>query len=159
MATHSPRTSRTSRSSTKVDKDAPLKEDIRLLGRILGEVLRHQEGEAVFHVVETIRQTAVRFRRESDPAAGANLDKLLKKHNISEVTFFSLDVEGYEMDVLNGINFNDVFFHVIVIENHWNKDDFSFLEKFNFIKKYALPIHNHEIYINTQSPYFKTFII
>ncbi len=61
------------------DKDAPLKEDIRLLGRLLGEVLRHQEGEAVFTIVETIRQTAVRFRRESDPQAGAALDKLLKK--------------------------------------------------------------------------------
>jgi hypothetical protein len=49
------------------DKDAPLKEDIRLLGRLLGDVLRNQEGEAVFDVVETIRQTAVRFRREDDP--------------------------------------------------------------------------------------------
>jgi len=51
------------------DKDAPLKEDIRLLGRLLGDVLRDQEGEAVFDVVETIRQTAVRFRREDDSAA------------------------------------------------------------------------------------------
>lgn len=61
------------------DKDAPLKEDIRLLGRLLGDVVRHQEGEAVFEIVETIRQTAVRFRRESDAAAGTDLDKLLKK--------------------------------------------------------------------------------
>jgi phosphoenolpyruvate carboxylase len=61
------------------DKDAPLREDIRLLGRLLGDVVRHQEGEAVFEIVETIRQTAVRFRRESDAAAGADLDKLLKK--------------------------------------------------------------------------------
>jgi phosphoenolpyruvate carboxylase len=61
------------------NKDAPLKEDIRLLGRLLGDVLRDQEGDAVFEVVETIRQTAVRFRRESDPQAGADLDKLLKK--------------------------------------------------------------------------------
>jgi phosphoenolpyruvate carboxylase len=61
------------------NKDAPLKEDIRLLGRLLGEVLREQEGDAVFEVVETIRQTAVRFRRESDPQAGADLDQLLKK--------------------------------------------------------------------------------
>src|SRR5438094_5369998 len=30
------------------DKDAPLKEDIRLLGRLLGDVVREQEGEAVF---------------------------------------------------------------------------------------------------------------
>ena len=68
--------SRTNRTS---DKDAPLKEDIRLLGRLLGEVIRQQEGETVFEVVETIRQTAVRFRRESDPQAGADLDRLLKK--------------------------------------------------------------------------------
>ncbi|TWC71696.1 phosphoenolpyruvate carboxylase [Herbaspirillum sp. SJZ099] len=61
------------------DKDAPLKEDIRLLGRLLGEVVREQEGDEVFDVVETIRQTAVRFRRESDAKAGAELDKLLKK--------------------------------------------------------------------------------
>ena len=55
------------------DKDAPLKEDIRLLGRLLGDVLRDQEGDAVFDVVETIRQTAVRFRRDDDPAAGVGL--------------------------------------------------------------------------------------
>jgi phosphoenolpyruvate carboxylase len=61
------------------DKDAPLKEDIRLLGRLLGDVLRNQEGEAVFDVVETIRQTAVRFRREDDPQAGEELTSLLKK--------------------------------------------------------------------------------
>ena len=67
------------RSSKVLDKDAPLKEDIRLLGRLLGDVIRHQEGDAVYQIVETIRQTAVRFRRESDPEAGADLDRLLKK--------------------------------------------------------------------------------
>lgn len=67
------------RSTGSADKDAPLKEDIRLLGRLLGEVLRDQEGDAVFEVVETIRQTAVRFRRESDAGAGAGLDRLLRK--------------------------------------------------------------------------------
>ncbi|HEX8606370.1 MAG TPA: phosphoenolpyruvate carboxylase, partial [Pseudoduganella sp.] len=59
------------------DKDAPLKEDIRLLGRLLGNVIRDQEGDAVFDVVEAIRQSAVRFRREDDPAAGAGLSVLL----------------------------------------------------------------------------------
>lgn len=54
------------------DKDAPLKEDIRLLGRLLGDVLREQEGDAVFNVVETIRQTSVRFRREADADAALN---------------------------------------------------------------------------------------
>ena len=74
-------------------KDAPLKEDIRLLGRLLGDVLRDQEGQAVYDVVETIRQTAVRFRRDADADAGRHLDRLLKKlsreQTISVVRAFS----------------------------------------------------------------------
>ena len=69
---------------TLPQKDAPLKEDIRLLGRLLGDVLREQEGAAVFAVVEAIRQTAVRFRRDADTVAGAHLDKLLKKLSLEE---------------------------------------------------------------------------
>ena len=65
-------------------KDLPLKDDIRLLGRLLGDVLREQEGATVFAVVEAIRQTAVRFRRDADTDAGANLDKLLKKLSLEE---------------------------------------------------------------------------
>ena len=91
MAKHPTIASRTNKASA--DKDAPLKEDIRLLGRLLGDVLRDQEGESVFDVVETIRQTAVRFRRESDAQAGKDLNKLLKKltreQTISVVRAFS----------------------------------------------------------------------
>ncbi len=77
----------------QADKDAPLKEDIRLLGRLLGDVLRDQEGEEVFAVVETIRQTAVRFRREADAGAAKELDGMLKiltrEQTISVVRAFS----------------------------------------------------------------------
>ena len=66
-------------ASAGADKDAPLKEDIRLLGRLLGDVVRDQEGAEVFDVVETIRQTAVRFRREDDVDAGVELTTLLHK--------------------------------------------------------------------------------
>ncbi len=59
------------------DRDAPLIEDIRFLGRLLGDVVREQEGDAVFDTVETIRRTAVRFRREGDPVAGEQLDRML----------------------------------------------------------------------------------
>jgi len=80
-------------AATEVDKDAPLKEDIRLLGRLLGDVLRDQEGEEVFAVVETIRQTAVRFRREADAGAAKELDGMLKiltrEQTISVVRAFS----------------------------------------------------------------------
>ncbi|MGI4846572.1 MAG: phosphoenolpyruvate carboxylase [Janthinobacterium lividum] len=73
--------------------EIPLKDDIRLLGRLLGDVLRQQEGAAVFEVVEAIRQKAVLFRRDADHQAGADLDSLLKKlsreQTISVVRAFS----------------------------------------------------------------------
>jgi phosphoenolpyruvate carboxylase len=60
-----------------INKDEPLRNDIRLLGRILGDTVREQEGEAVFDIVERVRQTAIRFARDGDPAARAELASLL----------------------------------------------------------------------------------
>ena len=59
------------------NKDEPLRNDIRLLGRILGDTVREQEGESVFDIVERVRQTAVRFARDGDPAARNELADLL----------------------------------------------------------------------------------
>ncbi|MBS1140713.1 MAG: Phosphoenolpyruvate carboxylase [Proteobacteria bacterium] len=59
------------------NKDEPLRNDIRLLGRILGDTVREQEGESVFDIVERVRQTAVRFARNGDPAARNELAALL----------------------------------------------------------------------------------
>ncbi|MEX3592367.1 MAG: phosphoenolpyruvate carboxylase [Burkholderia sp.] len=64
---------------TREDKDQPLFKDIRYLGRLLGDVVREQEGDAVFQVVETIRQHAVKFRREDDREAAQTLDRMLRK--------------------------------------------------------------------------------
>ena len=61
------------------DKDLPLREDIRLLGRMLGDTLREQEGEIAFDLVEKIRQTAIRFHREQDPDARRELDRILSE--------------------------------------------------------------------------------
>ncbi|HXF18338.1 MAG TPA: phosphoenolpyruvate carboxylase [Burkholderiales bacterium] len=61
------------------DKESPLREDIRLLGRILGDTLREQEGEATFDLIERIRQNAIRFRRDRDPDAKHELDAMLNK--------------------------------------------------------------------------------
>ncbi|MBL8400708.1 MAG: phosphoenolpyruvate carboxylase [Candidatus Accumulibacter sp.] len=59
------------------DKEEPLRADIRLLGRVLGDTVREQEGSEVFEIVERVRQTAVRFARDGDPAARAELSALL----------------------------------------------------------------------------------
>jgi phosphoenolpyruvate carboxylase len=75
--------STTSRQSALAAKaHNPLAEDIRLLGRLLGEVLQEQEGEAMYQTVEAIRTAAVSFRKAdaSDAKATAKtLDKLLGK--------------------------------------------------------------------------------
>ncbi len=60
------------------DKDQPLTDDIRLLGRILGDVIREQEGKDAFELIERIRQLSVAFRRRADTEAGQTLKKLLK---------------------------------------------------------------------------------
>ncbi|MFG1477247.1 phosphoenolpyruvate carboxylase [Xanthobacter sp. V4C-4] len=57
--------------------DLPLKEEIRLLGRILGDTVRGQEGAEVFELVERIRQTSIRFHRAGDEAARQELEDLL----------------------------------------------------------------------------------
>ena len=62
---------------TAPDQDARLFADIRLLGRLLGEVIRDQEGAEVFNTVERIRLLSVRLHRSEDAAARAELDALL----------------------------------------------------------------------------------
>jgi hypothetical protein len=60
------------------NKDEPMRNDrIRLLGRLLGDTVREQEGDAVFDIVEKVRQTAVSFARNGDPASRAELAALL----------------------------------------------------------------------------------
>jgi phosphoenolpyruvate carboxylase len=76
----SPATRRSAARDTRaaVDKNRPLVDDIRLLGRILGDVIREQEGTAAFELVERIRQLSVAYRLKSDAPAGRALDRLLK---------------------------------------------------------------------------------
>ncbi|WP_287364620.1 phosphoenolpyruvate carboxylase [Thauera sp.] len=59
------------------DKDAPLREDIRLLGRLLGDTVRDQQGAAAFELIERIRQNSVRFRRDDDIVARRELEDML----------------------------------------------------------------------------------
>ncbi|OIN91246.1 MAG: phosphoenolpyruvate carboxylase [Comamonadaceae bacterium CG1_02_60_18] len=59
------------------NSEQPLVDDIRLLGRILGDVIREQEGDAAFALIENIRQLSVAFRRDADHAANRALSKLL----------------------------------------------------------------------------------
>lgn len=58
--------------------ELPLIDDIRLLGKILGDIVREQEGEAVYGLVEQVRKLSVSFHRDANQKANQELTKLLK---------------------------------------------------------------------------------
>ncbi len=75
------------------EKDAPLRDDIRLLGRILGDTVREQEGAEVFAIVERIRQASIRFHRNNEVGArrelAATLDSLDNDQTLAIVRAYS----------------------------------------------------------------------
>ncbi|HXZ17121.1 MAG TPA: phosphoenolpyruvate carboxylase [Roseiarcus sp.] len=75
------------------EKDRPLRDDIRLLGRILGDTVREQEGEETYALVEQIRRASIRFHRNNEPGARreleATLDSLSADQTLAIVRAFS----------------------------------------------------------------------
>ncbi len=65
-------------------KDLPLRDDVRLLGRILGDTLREQEGEASYQLIENVRRAAVRFRKTQDDRDRVQLEQTLDSLSPSE---------------------------------------------------------------------------
>lgn len=64
--------------ATKENSEIPLTEDIRLLGKILGDVVREQDGDAVYGLAEQIRKLSVSFHRDENQKANQELTRLLK---------------------------------------------------------------------------------
>ncbi|MEQ9561628.1 MAG: phosphoenolpyruvate carboxylase, partial [Woeseiaceae bacterium] len=59
------------------DKDQALRQDVRTLGAMVGELLREQGGDGLFDFVETARQRAIR-RREGNEKKGEELAGLIR---------------------------------------------------------------------------------
>ncbi|MFN7137546.1 MAG: phosphoenolpyruvate carboxylase, partial [Thermomonas sp.] len=78
------RSSRPEAERDAAAKNRPLVEDIRLLGRILGDVIREQEGKDAFELVERVRQLSVAYRLKADASAGRVLDRLLKNLSVDQ---------------------------------------------------------------------------
>jgi len=91
------------------EKEHPLREDRRLLGRLLGEVIREQAGTEVLERVERIRQTAVRFRRaEADP------ESTLEAHGVRNDLIALLDALDIE-NTLHVVRAFSYFSHLLNI--------------------------------------------
>ena len=59
------------------EPDRPMRDDIRLLGRLLGDTVRDQEGNASFELVERVRQSAIAFHRDENVEARRELERIL----------------------------------------------------------------------------------
>jgi phosphoenolpyruvate carboxylase len=70
--------------ASALEEDVRLRNDIRLLGRILGDTVRDQEGADVFDLVERIRQTSIRFHRDDDKPARRELELILNSMSTSQ---------------------------------------------------------------------------
>ena len=74
------------------EKDAQLDDDIRLVGRLVGDVIREQAGDEVYDVVEKVRRLAVDARRAGvhNPELVSVLDGLDIETALHVVRAFSL---------------------------------------------------------------------
>ena len=66
------------------EKEQPLIDDIRLLGQLLGDTIRDQEGEATFELIETIRKLSIACERNVDPDAPHQLGALLRDLTVDQ---------------------------------------------------------------------------
>ena len=58
-------------------KDQPLRDDVRILGTLVGDLLRDQGGDELFELVENARLRAIR-RREGNEKPGEQLADLVR---------------------------------------------------------------------------------
>jgi FkbM family methyltransferase len=78
-----------------------------------------------------------------------SLNSLLEKYNINHIDYMSIDVEGAELDILKGINFNKYDINYITIEDNYPD---SSSEWHNLLKKNnykAIQVLGHDyVYTN-----------
>lgn len=70
-------------------------------------------------IAQEIRDSQGSFENITVPCF--TLEYILDKHNIKHVDYMSIDTEGSELQVIQGINFNKVTIDVIDVENNYNE--------------------------------------
>ena len=71
------------------------------------------------------------------------LGNILKRYSIKKINFFSLDVEGYEQEVLKGLDLKNIIIDYILIETSYYKKISLMLKKYNYIFKEKFSSHDY----------------
>lgn len=66
------------------DRHCQLRINIRMLGGMLGDIIRTQHGDQMFSLVEQVRTISLRFHRQHDPAAEQELVSIFSKLSIDQ---------------------------------------------------------------------------
>lgn len=87
-------------------------------------------------------------RKQLNLVPATTLQSLLDVNFINHVDFFSLDTEGYELNVLKGIDFNRVSIKKILIEVYEKdkKEIFSFLKELGYSEPICITNFNKNDY-------------
>jgi len=82
------------------------------------------------------------------------IETICDEHNIKNINYLSIDVEGAEFDVIKSINFDKVFIDVIGFENNYDDNSAPIIEY--LLNKNYIVIHKSlDIFmINVNSPFF-----
>jgi FkbM family methyltransferase len=82
------------------------------------------------------------------------IETICNEHNIKNINYLSIDVEGAEFDVIKSINFEKVFIDVIGFENNYNDSSVPIVEY--LINKGYIVIHSSlDIFmINVKSQFY-----
>ncbi|HEY5602193.1 MAG TPA: phosphoenolpyruvate carboxylase [Gammaproteobacteria bacterium] len=67
-------------------QDKSLRSLVKVLGKLLGDVLRSQEGEAVFNAVETLRKGYVGLRKQANAEEQERLGKIIESLDPDKLT-------------------------------------------------------------------------
>ncbi len=118
----------------QMSAEATMKENIRYLGRVLGEVIKDNEGDKTFETIEAIRLAAVKFHRTGDEKFTENLDGLLKDLTTSQT-----------IAVVRAFSY---FKHLVNIaedlnSHHQNRLDENVESVPNYLRKVAYWIYPH----------------
>ena len=71
------------------DTHSELQADIRFLGRVLGDVIRAEDGQAVFDQIEDIRRASVTFHRDGTAEAGRRVAERLGGLSLGDTVRFA----------------------------------------------------------------------
>jgi FkbM family methyltransferase len=107
---------------------------------LVNGTLEDQEQEKIYIQNGAMAQGYLSSYEIEVPAR--TLTSILDEHDVKEIDFFSLDVEGFELSVLQGLDFNKYRPKYMLIETSFKKDVDDYLKDY-YIEVEQLTVHDY----------------